>query len=428
MPVSFHRPRIDSRWSLVPALITVAVLVGGLLLPSVANALTIKGRVVNGTTGERNINADVLIVKPSGGMMQEQSVKSVNGEFEATGLDDDAPVYLVRVDFDGISYSEPVRPAEGNVAEVTVTIYEASNSWDGVRVSVPHLVARRHSGNHLEIEQLYEIDNASTPARTVRGGESSFLLPIPEDSIEITALYVTALGVPVERTPEPTGTPGLYRVDYPLRPGVTRVGVSYRVPYAGDTYTLSPPLLYSLDELTLFNVDPDMEVVSATTDFEINDAAHDMIAMTASDLAKGSELAITFTGGSGESRVTQEQGGTVRMVPNAMEQPSLILMLLILLALAAFTGIAIYGSVNPLSRRENLDTWYNLLVKRLAKLDDLHEAQAIPTDVYRLRRDELKTQLASLMVRINEITATAQENVGGESATTTATREQTNVS
>jgi len=421
-----RRSPFHFRFGFFPGLAVVAVLVAGLLSPSAALALTIKGRVVNGTTGDRTVDTDVIIVKPSGGMAQETTVRTVNGEFEVTGLDDQAPVYLVRVDYDGVMYSEPVRPADGNVAEIVVMIYEATSSWDGVRVNVPHLVARRHS-DHLEIEQLYEINNASTPARSVRGGDSSFLLPIPDDTIEITALYVTALGLPIERTPEPTDTPGLYRVNYPLRPGVTRIAVSYQVPYANDTYTLSSSLLYAIDELTLFNVDPTMEVQSSTTNFEVDDAAHGMIAMTATDLAKGSELTITFTGGSGEV-ATQTGQPAIRLVPNAMEASSLILMLLILLALAAFTGIATYGSVDPLSRRENLDSWYNLLVKRLAKLDDLHAAQAIPSDAYRLRREELKTQLASLMVRINEIAASRQNDTGGEPAKTAAAREQTNVS
>ena len=167
------------------------------IVPASAGAFTIKGRVVNGTTQDRNVTTDVIIVDPAGGMAGEQTVRAENGVFEAAGLSDDTSVFLVRIDHQGVMYNEMVRTSEGDPAEIVVMIYESTEAWEGVRVAMPHMVARRH-GDHMEMEQLYEVNNVSNPPRTVIG-EGPFHFPIPEDKQEIEGVYVTALGMPIER-------------------------------------------------------------------------------------------------------------------------------------------------------------------------------------------------------------------------------------
>ena len=75
-----------------------------------ADAFEIYGKIVNGTTGDKNVDTDVIIVNPSGGMAREQTVRATGGEFAVTGLDGDSPIYLVRVDYQGIAFTESVRP------------------------------------------------------------------------------------------------------------------------------------------------------------------------------------------------------------------------------------------------------------------------------------------------------------------------------
>ncbi len=100
-----------------------------------------------------------------------------------------------------------------------------------------------------------------------------------------------------------------------------------------------------------------------------------------------------------------------------MNEPSLMLMFVVLFVLASFAAVALRGSVSPLSRPGTLRDWYGLLVRRLAKLDDLHAAEAVPADVYRPRREELKTQLASLMIRLREVEEAAGATRDDEQAT-----------
>jgi hypothetical protein len=376
----------------------LCALVALTLVPAAAGAFTIKGRVVNGTTRDRSVSTDVVIVNPAGGMMAEETVRAENGVFEAE-LGDDASVYLLRVDYQGVMYSEMVRASDGDPAEVVVMIYESTDVWEGVRVSMPHMVARRH-GDHIEVEQLYELNNVSNPPRTIVGN-GPFQFPVPADNQGIEAVYVTALGMPIERPAVPTETPGLYRVDYSIRPGITRAGVSYRLPYDDGAYTLHQVFPYDLEEITVFGEDPDMNISSETTAFVRDASGHDMVAYTAGPLAQGTPLEVRFEGGSGQSLVGDGDGGrgrgTVVILPNPMEEASLMIMVILLLALTAFMGITVRGTRDPLSDPDNLRNYYETLLRRMARLDDMLAAGAVPAEVHRAKREHLKTQLGSLM-------------------------------
>jgi len=380
-----------------------AALLSLVLVPAAAGAFTIKGKVVNGTTQDRAVSTDVIIVDPAGGMTGEQTVRAENGVFEVEGLSDDTSVFLVRVDYQGVMYNEMVRTSDGDPAEVVIMIYEPTEAWEGVRVSMPHVVARRH-GDHVEMEQLYEINNVSNPPRTIVG-EGPFHFPIPEDNMEISAIYVTALGMPIERAPEPTETPGLYRITYALRPGITRAGVSYRLPYGEGAYTLRQVFPYDVEAVTVFGEDPEMTITSEATAFVRDESGHDMVSYVSGNIPSGTQLEIRFAGGSGQSLVGEGGGGrgatgSVVILPNHMEEASLMIMVILLLALTAFMGITLHGTEDPLRNPRNLRSYYDTLLRRMARLDDLLEAQAIPADVHRAKREELKTQLASLMHRI----------------------------
>jgi len=374
-----------------------------------ADAVTINGRIVNGTTGDTSVDATVIIVNPSGGMTQEQTVEAKDGRFTAN-IDGRAPIYLLRVDYNGVMYTSTVKPSERGSTDATVTIYEPTTSWDGVTVSAPHVTASRH-GDHLSIERLYEISNDTDPPRALAGEAGMFHFTLPADLKSINSSYVSALGMPIERQPTETDVPGVYRMDYPLRPGLTRIGVSYTVPYSGDTYTLTEKLQYDLSELTIYGIDPDMLITAKGSEFVTREAAHDLVAYTANELARGTEIEIIFTGGSGESVLDDAQGemsgtgsGVVSVRMADSENISLIVMLSVLLILTALVGVSA-ATPDPLGQPERVRAHYEMLVKRLAKLDDMAQADMISNEVYRVKREELKGQLASLINRIGLATA-----------------------
>ena len=364
------------------------------LISSSAHAFTVRGNVVNGTTGAVYDGAKVALVNPAGGMLQEREMDARGGRFEFTGLDPQAPIYLLRVDYDGVPYNVPVR-VDGTDHEVTVTVYESTSSWENIRVSAPHL-ASSWQGEHLAIEQLFEISNESSPPQTATGEQGYFKLFLPTDLDSITACFVTSLGVPVDRTPIPTGEPGVYRVEYPIRPGLTRVGIAYKVPYAAARYTLNANVLYDLEHVFVFGVDPDMKITSTSHELQPSEPVHGMTAFSIHGVPKGSTLTLAFEGGTSMAATT---AGEVEVVPSDAHGVALMAMVPVLLILLAAVG-ATQRTANPLSDPRVLRAHYDLLVQRLARLDDLRAADAVSADAHRAARDEMTARLGALAMKL----------------------------
>ncbi len=378
--------------------LSLTVLLAFLATP--AHAFTVRGQIVNGTTGATVNEAKVAVVNPAGGMLQEREVEARGGRFEASGLDDKAPLYLLRVDYAGVPYNVPVQ-VDGADKDVTVTVYESTSSWEGIRVSSPHLAAS-WQGDHLSIEQLFEISNESSPPRTATGEEGYFTLFIPADMESLTTCFVTSLGVPVNRVPMPTGEPDVYRVEYPIRPGLTRIGIAYKVPYPGR-YTLQAKTLYHLEHVFVFAVDPEMQITSTSHTLQPSEPVHGMTAYSIHGVAKGSVLTLAFAGGTSQAMAG---GQEVHVVPNDAHRLALYAMIPLLLVLLALVGIS-QRAPNPLADPAVLQAHYDLLIKRLARLDDLRAADAIAPDAHRAARDELTARLGALAIRLRAQADTA---------------------
>jgi len=368
-----------------------------LALAAPANAFTIHGHIVNGTTGATVDNAKVVVVNPSGGMLQEQEVEARGGRFEVTGLDPQAPIYLLRVDYDGVPYNVPIR-VDGTDHDITVNVYESTSSWQGINVTAPHLAAS-WQGDHLAIEQLFEISNESSPPRTATGDEGYFKLFIPTDMESLTTCFVTSLGVPVDRVPVPTGEPGVYRVEYPIRPGLTRVGVAYKVPYSNASYTLNAKVLYDLAHVFVFAVDPDMKITSPSHNLQPADPVHGMTAFSIHGVPKGDVLTLSFEGGTSQVVGAAED---IQVVPDAAHSIALFSMVPLLLVLLALVGTT-QRQVSPLSDAGVLRAYYDALVKRLARLDDLRAADAVSVDTHRAVRDEMTARLGALALKLRTL-------------------------
>jgi hypothetical protein len=373
-----------------------------LALAAPASALTIRGTVENGTTGAKDVDAKIVVVNPSEGMEEVAEVQSHGGRFEIPNLD--PAMYILRTRYAGIDYSTPVQ-AMGEDIDVTVTVYEATTSWDGVRITVPHLAASRQ-GDWLFIEQLYEITNETL--RSVGGENGAFRLYLPPDIDSLTHCSVQAMGVPVDRTPVATGTANVYKIDYPIRPGITRISLTYVVPYTNDTYTLPQKFLQDTAHITVFAVDPSMKVTSTSHTFEGSEDVHGMTAYTLHAVKANSDLVLTFAGGDPDFAGIQVegQGGgahageNVIVIPGEEAKTSIYLMVTVLLVLTGVIGMAMRDRHDPLSDPKVLRGHYGLLVSRLARLDDLRAAEAIPNDAYRAAREDLMGRLGALAMHL----------------------------
>ena len=377
------------------------------LTAATSHAFTIRGTVKNGTTGSRNLDVRIVAIVPSAGMKEVGSVQAQNGVFALDNMPNDAPMVMLRTEYGGITYNTPVTVIRGD-QNVELEVFEPTTSFDGVNVMVPHLAVTRR-GDDLYVEQLYEISNETSPPLTV----NAFEMWLPADMDSIHDSYVIASEVPVKRVPLPTDRKDIYTIDYPIRPGLTRIGISYTVPYGAGMYTMRARYPVAVEHMMVFAVDSAMMVTSTTHEFMSQQSVHGMMAYALHNLAAGDELILNFTGGDPNFAGLQVEGeegsgahppgatpDNIRVASSEDYKFAIFAAITVLLVLAGIVGMALRDRNDPLADAKVLRAHYDLLVTRLAKLDDLHAANLIPSDAYRASREELVGRLAALAMQL----------------------------
>lgn len=371
----------------------VLLFVVAALLPGTADAFTVRGRVINGTTEQGVHPAKITVVRPSGGMMIDREVETLDeeGRFKVDGLDESAPVYLLRVNYDGVNYTEMVQFHGHDDVKVEIFVYEMTPTWEDIRVSLPHVMLER-VGDTLRVDKFYQITNATSPAKTVTGDDARFVFQLPDDFIEINSAEVMSLGIPLPMSPTPTDEPGFYAIDHPIKPGTTRVSVSYNVPYAGSRYDYREDLKYDIDEMLIISEDPEITVASETTTVERVDDFHGFQAFRLANITKDEPLVFTVTGGNPLARVMP----TVITVPNSTQPIAVALMVFLPLVLIAFMGMTAGRAQSGRIPVEALAAERDSLLDQIARLDDLHATGTVSDYLYRLQRTELTSKLARI--------------------------------
>ena len=385
------------------------VLIALTLLAGRASAREIRGKVTNGTTGQPVGLTRVAVVDPRHGMATTGEIQTdAKGVFVASNVDDTISMFLLQVNYEGVTYTEIFKPGAENT-EAQIDVYDTTTAWDDVRVSLPHFMARR-SNDTLSVDRIFFVTNQTKPPRTITGQGAGFRLYIPKDHLQITSLFVNSIGVPITITPRPTETPGVFTVDYAFKPGDTQIGVSFDVAYSDTGYAYTEPLQYPLDEAVVMAEDPTMEVTSATLDLGKLEEIRGFEAYRLTSLPRSAILALRFRGGQAKfeaaasgreaSRDTGHEIVTVRDI-GMSASVALIAGFTLLLVLA--TAFATKSPLAEMDGTAALTTRRNALLGRIAKLDDLFEMGTVPEPLYREKRGELVETLARIIYQIDKL-------------------------
>jgi len=338
-------------------------------LDAAASPFTLEGRVVNGTQGGVVSSLSVELVEPAGGMRIVGEAQAQASAFSFEGLPDTLSLLLVRTRYEGVTYTEPFRYQGGESARVELTVYERSEEWKGLTVSLPHVMARR-LGEVLRIEQMYEVTNETSPPVTVYGDRSRFVIHLPPDMERLNALYVSFMGLPIAKEPIPGPEEGSYYVDQPLKPGRTRIAVSFDVPYAEGSYRLVERQQYDLQSVLVFAEDTTMTISSDAIELVREPSPHRFVAYRGGEIPAGSNLVLNFSGGT--AATPHGHPSVVTVNPADPAEPVLFAVFLVLLFSSALT---IYMSpAGAARRRAALERAKEEAIVKLARLDDLHGA------------------------------------------------------
>jgi hypothetical protein len=215
--------------------------VGLLLLLTLfsASALgqTVSGVVTNGTNNKPAANVDVTLITLASGMSESGTTKTdAKGHYSMPMQNTGGP-HLVRADYQGASYFTMVPPG---MSQGDISIYDGAKKVDGISGTVD-VMKLQSDGTNLQVTELWAVNNASNPKRTLTAG-NAFEIVLPPGAQIDEASTQSPNGQPLQATPVSLKKKDHYAFDFALKPGETRFQVAYHLPYSGAA-SIAPALL-----------------------------------------------------------------------------------------------------------------------------------------------------------------------------------------
>jgi hypothetical protein len=200
-----------------------------LLLCAAAAHAAITGTVINQSTGKPQAGATVAYYNlggQTGPELVDQAKSDAQGHF-TINQSPQGPS-LLRAAFDGVTYNHRLAPGQPTTG-LTISIYNASKNQGEAKV-VKHMILFEPGGGQVSVNETYLVTNTGKTAWNDPAlGTLQFAVPqgASKPTAQGTAPGGMPLGAPVNRNPR-TET---YAVDFAIKPGDTRIDVTYTVPY-----------------------------------------------------------------------------------------------------------------------------------------------------------------------------------------------------
>lgn len=256
-----------------------------------ARAGTVRGTVMNGTTGQLAAGVELTLVQPMGGMQELAHAKSgPQGEFSFDNPNVGTQPLLVQGMYRGVRFNAMIPPGNSS-ATVQLEIYEPSK--DPKTIDVPsHFVIFQPNGATLKVAEEYQVENKSQPPQAYFRTDGSFDFALPEQG-ELERVDASGpAGMPVQQLPIDKKK-NRYSIAYAFRPGDNLVRYSYDVPYPGNSVALKIPTIYPGGRLLLV-APPSMQISS--DGFSAAGQEQGMNLYLRQDVPAGSLVAVNVSG------------------------------------------------------------------------------------------------------------------------------------
>ncbi|MDR3734486.1 MAG: carboxypeptidase regulatory-like domain-containing protein [Acidobacteriaceae bacterium] len=198
-----------------------------------AFAATLSGNVTNKTNNKPSAGDDVALLDLMQGMNEAGHTKTDSkGHYSFDSVT--AGPHLVQVTHNKTNYFASAPPG---TATADVTVYDAAAKIPGVNAGIDVMrIETDPSGATLNIIEVFNVKNASTPPRT-QAGDHTFDFYLPDGAVlgDADATAPGSSAMPLKITPTPmSDAKNHYSVDFALKPGESLFQVSYSLPYTGS--------------------------------------------------------------------------------------------------------------------------------------------------------------------------------------------------
>jgi hypothetical protein len=205
-----------------------------LLLALIAIPLfAIDGTVQNATKNKPQGNATVSLFRiTSNGPEMLTSVKSAaDGSFNIqppAGSDSPGPK-LLQAAYDGVTYNKMIPPGTPT-QNLQIDVFESSARPGDSKVTT-HMMLLEPVNGQLRVSESYVWTNPGkvTYSDPDRGTLRIYLPPDTNGKAEVNVIAPNS--VAVRRSADPTKEANTYKIDFPIKPGESRVDITYQMPF-----------------------------------------------------------------------------------------------------------------------------------------------------------------------------------------------------
>lgn len=231
--------RVFSAFSAPPRCNRMAV--ASLLLSTTLHA-AVTGVVINGSTGRPQAGATVGLNKlgqQNGIELVDQAKTDAEGRFTIN-----QPVqgpHLIRTAFDGVTYNHMLPPGSPTTG-LRLEVYNASKSPGDAKIT-KHMILLEPSGVDMTVNETLLLTNNGKSAWNDAGGGGTVQFYLPSGANGKAEVRATAPGgLPIGVAIVKTSKPDVYAVDFPVKPGESRIDITYTTPYTiGQPYAGKVP-------------------------------------------------------------------------------------------------------------------------------------------------------------------------------------------
>jgi hypothetical protein len=190
----------------------------------------VTGTVVNRTTGQPQAGATVGLYNfgQDGLDLLDQAKSDAQGRFTVNREIQQGP-HMIRSTLDAVTYNLMLPPGSP-ATNLTLDVFNSSKQAGAAKVG-KHMILFAPGGGQMVVNETYLCSNDGKTTWNDPGhGTVRFYLPAGaggKGAVNATGPGGLPIGVPMDKTP----TPDVYAVDFPVKPGETRVDLTYTVSY-----------------------------------------------------------------------------------------------------------------------------------------------------------------------------------------------------
>ncbi len=368
----------------------------------------VEGKLINETDPSiipSDVEIDVIEMSTAMRVLKSSTTDPL-GAFRIDGLPTELSL-MIRANYKTISYHEQLKFDASHRAQVSIEVFEPTNSMEGIQVQSV-LVAFQLVGDHLESLETISFNNQTKPPRAVMRAEGNFQFSKPPGILDPPKISITGphAAMPIVQFPLESPDGQSYYSLYPLRPGMTKFEVRYTLPYAERNYVYRKRFFQDIKSYEIAVIPEDLAVSGQGLANIRMDRQNNIAIYAGGPVQAGTELAWTLSGGTpsaGQEATKAASESTIRSMPGFIGRNALIVGPLLLAGFISILWYAFnripsrppgFGEFQKWELKKNRDQ----LLNQLASLDYQYENESLDRRDYLRLREQGKLQLGRILM------------------------------